>query len=248
MEEIPILILHGWRVLVKRYLPLKNSFIKAGFKVFVPQLPGFAEGEALPKPYTLDDYVQFVIDFVEENKLDKFFLIGHSFGGRVAIKLVACQSEKVKALVLTGVPAVRDKEIKKPFFLILAKIGRAICTIPPLCLLKEGARKILYGLAGEWDYYKARGVMRVTFNKIVTENLVAILPQIKVPTLLIWGESDRTVPVSIAQKMIARIPGAELSIIPDATHRLPYEKTNIFSEKCLEFFNRISIIGPLQKR
>lgn len=240
MEETPILILHGWQVLVERYLPLKNSFIKAGFKVFVPQLPGFAEGEALPKPYTLDDYVQFVIDFVEKNKLDSFFLIGHSFGGRVAIKLAACQPEKVKAFVLTGVPVIRDKNFKRTIFLILAKLGKAFLAIPPFYLLEPGARKILYSLAGERDYYQTKGLMRETFKNIVSEDLASLLSKIKVPCLLLWGEKDEAVPVSIAQKIFAKIPKTDLIVISNASHKLPYEDPNLFSKKCLEFLDVFS--------
>ncbi|MBL7159677.1 hypothetical protein ISS85_04325, partial [Candidatus Microgenomates bacterium] len=51
MEEIPILILHGWRVPVENYFPLQDLFLKAGFKVFIPQLPGFGEKENLSKIY-----------------------------------------------------------------------------------------------------------------------------------------------------------------------------------------------------
>lgn len=237
IEEIPILILHGWRIPVEHYLPLKNLLIKAGFKVFVPRLPGFNKKQKLQSSsYNLDDYVQFVIDFADKNKLDRFFLIGHSFGGRVAIKLSVLHPEKVKALVLTGVPAIRDKDIKKLLFLILAKIGKAVFTIPPFCLLKEGARKILYGLVGEWDYYKTKGLMRKTFENIVSEDLASLLSKIKIPTLLIWGEKDKIVPVSIAQKMFNKIPRTNLVVISNASHKLPYENPDVFFERCLDFF------------
>jgi len=238
MKEIPILILHGWRVPIERYLPLKNLFIKAGFKVFIPQLPGFSNGKILSKTHALDDYVQFVIDFAEKNKLDRFFLIGHSFGGRVAIKLTASYPEKVKALVLTGVPAIRDKDIKKLLFLILAKIGKVVCTIPPFCLLERKAKKLLYHSAGEWDYYETKGLMRETFKKIISEDLEHLLPKIKAPSLLLWGEKDKIVPVSIAQQMVNKIPRAKLTVISNVSHKFPYEQPKTFSEKCLKFFLR----------
>ena len=276
MEEIPILILHGWRVPVENYFPLQDLFLKAGFKVFIPQLPGFGEKENLSKIYikkgenhpaggvdepiqishspkasvqsetenhpangvgiyTLNNYVQFVIDFAEKNKLDKFFLIGHSFGGRVAIKLTASHPEKVKALILTGVPAIRDENLKRIAFLILAKLGKAFLAIPPFYLLKGKARKILYSLAGEQDYSKTKGLMRETFKNIISENLASLLSKIKTPCLLLWGEKDKMVPVTIAQKIYDRIPKTDLIVISNASHKLPYENPKLFSKKCLEF-------------
>lgn len=238
MKEVPILILHGWRIPVERYLPLKKLFLKAKFKVFIPELPGFNENKSLSKIYTLNDYVEFVINFAKQNQFNKFFLVGHSFGGRVAIQLTVLHPEKVKALVLTGVPAVRGGNFKRLVFLILAKIGKAFFAIPPFCLLKQGARKFLYHLIGEWDYYKTKGAMRETFKKIVTEDLTPFLSEIKAPTLLLWGEKDKMVPVSVARKMVAEVPKAKLEIVSGATHKLPYEKPKIFVKKCLDFFER----------
>ena len=255
MKKIPILILHGWRVPVERYFPLENLFLKAGFKVFVPQLPGFETDKkhtgsdrmgspgverirkSIVRGYTLDNYIDFVINFLKQKKIDKVFLVGHSFGGRVAIKLSTLHPEKVKALLLTGVPAIRDKNLKRTIFLILAKLGKAACTIPPFCLLKQGARKILYGVAGEWNYYQTNGVLKQTFKKIVNENLEPLLSKIKIPTLLLWGEKDQIVPVSIAQKIFAKIPKTDLIIISNTSHKLPYENPNLFSKKCLEFLD-----------
>lgn len=243
MERTPILILHGWDVSSANYSKLKKFSDEKGYQVFIPQLPGFIKSELPTEVYSLDDYVKFVVDFMGKKKIDYVFLIGHSFGGRVAIKLAALYPEKVKALVLTGVPAIRNKTGKRLFFLTLAKIGKAFLLIPPLCFLKKdgflqkGARKILYRLAGEWDYYKTKGTMCQTFKKIVGEDLLPYLSKIRVPTLLIWGESDKMVPVSVAEKMVAKIPGAKMAVIPSASHKLPYEQPKIFSEKCLEFFS-----------
>lgn len=236
-EKFPIVILHGWQVPAARYFPLKKIFTHAGFRVFVPQLPGFPNGPVIKKAWSLSDYLIWLKKYLQKQRLDNFFLIGHSFGGRVAIKLSASYPKKVKALVLTGVPGVRETSFKRLIFGLVAKMGKAFFVIPPFSFFQRRARKILYHLVGEWDYYQARGVMRETFKKIISENLEILLPKIKVPTLLIWGEKDQTASVSVAKKMTEEMPEAELVMISNASHQLPYEKPKIFSEKCLNFFH-----------
>jgi len=236
MKKIPILILHGWQVPVARYFSLKELFQKAGFQVLVPQLPGFAFKETIKKAYQLDDYLDFVVDFLKKKKIDNIFLIGHSFGGRIAIKFAILHPEKIRALILTGVPAIREKKFKRQMFFVAAKIGKIFFAIPPFSFLQPVTRKLLYFLSDEWDYYQTKGKMRETFQKIINENLESLLTKIKAPTLLIWGEKDRIVPLSVAQEMVKRISGAKLTIIANASHKLPYEKPKIFSEKCLKFF------------
>lgn len=234
-----ILILHGWRVPVERYFPLKKLFEEKGFKVLIPQLPGFSTEETVEKVYALDDYVKFVVNFAKKEGIENFFLVGHSFGGRVALKLAVTHSGKIKALVLTGVPAIRNRSGKRLGFLILAKIGKALCATPPFCLFQNLFKKILYYLTGEWDYYKTKGDMRQTFKNIVSEDLSPLISKIKTPTLLIWGENDKIVPVSVAQRIVAKIPGSKLSVVSTISHKLPYEEPEIFAKKCLRFCSKI---------
>lgn len=239
MEKTSLLILHGWQVPAKRYLPLKEIFAPAGFELFVLRLPGFGDGPSLDRAWSLSDYADWVQEYIQKKGLKKVFLIGHSFGGRVAIKLSVLHPEKIKALVLTGVPAIKNKSVKITLFKILAKIGKGLFAIPPLIFMRNFARRVLYLLAGERDYYRAEGVMRKTLKKAVAEDLLPLLSKIKAPTLLIWGRNDKVVPVSIAERMVKKIPKAELIVIPKASHKLPYENPEVFTKKCLKFFHSL---------
>ncbi|MBL7159185.1 alpha/beta hydrolase [Candidatus Microgenomates bacterium] len=79
--------------------------------------------------------------------------------------------------------------------------------------------------------------MRETFKNIISENLASLLSKIKTPCLLLWGEKDKMVPVTIAQKIYDRIPKTDLIVISNASHKLPYENPKLFSKKCLEFLD-----------
>lgn len=231
-----VVILHGWDLSAAYYNKLSAMLKRSGFKVYTPDLPGFGRNKILNKPFVFDDYVSFVKEYIEKNKLEKVILIGHSFGGRISIKLVANYPEKIEMLILTGVPGfapvARGKVI---FFLILSKIGKIIFALPMFNKLQNICRKILYRLAGSSDYLKTKGVMRDTFKSIIREDLLSSMKKIRVKTLLVWGELDKVVPLSIACKMQKNIKGSKLMVAEDETHKLPYENSEKFFEVIKEY-------------
>ncbi len=171
---------------------------------------------------------------------NKVILIGHSFGGRIAIKFAAKYPEKLKALILTGAAGIKHKPaIKQQIFFILAKAGKAIFSLPFLNLLEKPAQKLLYRAAREKDYYAARGVMRETFKKIIDEDLTGCLGKISTSTLLVWGRNDRSTPLADGQLMSLKIESAggrsKLKIIDDANHSLPYQIPEKFAKIVSEF-------------
>src|SRR6185436_19423391 len=116
------------------------------------------------------------------------FFFGHSFGGRLAIKLGAMQPESLSGLVLCAAAGVsKVNPIKRYAFLVLAKIGKIILRVLPVV---EKVRPWLYKLAREHDYEKTAGVMREVFRKVVAEDLESAAMQITLPTLLLWGRQD----------------------------------------------------------
>lgn len=239
MEKPPIVILHGWGSSSLAWQAPKKFLTEAGFSVFIPDLPGFGK-EAPPKTaWLVSDYVNFVLKFAEEKNLGKFILIGHSFGGRIAIKFAALYSKKLSGLILTGAPIGERNLIKVLFFGFLAKMGKLLFTLPPFSFVAPLARRFLYFLTLERDYYQTSGVKRQTFVKIVNENIAPFLSKINLPTLILWGGNDRLVPVKTAKIIQEKIPQAELKIIPGVSHKLPYEQPEAFVEEVLKFLKTI---------
>src|SRR5437868_1870950 len=100
----PILILHGWGKTGSAYSAIQKLFEEKGYEVFAPNLPGFGS-ESLVKPVmNIDDYAEWVIEYLKKKKRKKVILIGHSFGGRISAKLTAFHPELVEKLILTGAP------------------------------------------------------------------------------------------------------------------------------------------------
>ncbi len=236
MKKNPIVILCGWRLTSDKYEPLRKVLKDRNYQVYIPPLPGFGENNPLNRVMTLDDYVKYVEDFLKTQKISGLILIGHSFGGRVAIKLAAKHPELIDKLILTGTPGYNPvRGIKIQFFLLISKIGRFIFSIFHLSKLTTSAKKVLYRLAGSSDYPQTSGYLRESFKIIAKEPLEEFMKQIMVPTLLVWGEEDRIVPVKIAQRMFQTVKSSKLVVIPNARHGVLWTEPEKFAEEIEKF-------------
>jgi pimeloyl-ACP methyl ester carboxylesterase len=88
-------------------------------------------------------------------------------------------------------------------------------------------RDALYHRIQSQDYANA-GPLRATLVKVINEDLTPLLPRVKSPTLLVWGEHDRDVPLSAAQLMARLIPDAQLVVFENAGHFAYLEQFNRF--------------------
>lgn len=234
----PIILLHGWGSSSAAFLKTQEYLAKNGFKIYVPDLPGFGKSASLPSAWGVGEYADLVLQFADSLSLDKFFLIGHSFGGRISIKLTVNHPEKALGLVLCSTAGVR-RPLKRFIFFVFAKLGKMLFSLPGLCLFQKPSRKLLYFLARERDYYQAQGVMRETMKKVISEDFTLDLAKIKIPTLIIWGANDKVTPTTHAKILKEKIKGSVLKIVPSATHKLPYEKPEVFSRLVTEFLKSI---------
>ena len=239
-----ILILHGWGSCAKNWAKVKEILESKGYKVNVPDLPGFGENPPPEKPWSVDDYVEWVRNYCQKNNIPHIFLIGHSFGGGIAIKFSCAFPEIVLKLVLVAPAFRRRRSLKQIVFLLLAKLGKVVFTVTGLILLWPLEKKIksfLYRIAGTTDYYRldlnGMVAMKETFKKVTREDLVYCLPKIKSPTLIVWGAKDVMTPIKEAYLAKKEINNAELEIIKDGLHGLSLQKPNILVEKIIRFIN-----------
>jgi len=234
-----VLILHGWWSRAKNWSQVKELLENQGYKVFVPDLPGFGENSPPPQPWSINDYVEWVSDFCEKNNLSQFFLLGHSFGGGLAVKFVNSFPGKTRALILVSAKIRRQKSFRYYLGLILGKLGKLIFFIPGFSFLQPFARKVLYWLIGTRDYYQLEAekafTMKETFKKIIEEDLTPYLSQISVPTLIIWGKKDNITPLKDAYLINKEIEGSKLEIIKDGRHVPNMETPELLAQKVKEF-------------
>ena len=200
-----IVLLHGWGQNIQMMDPLGKNLCDK-FKITILDFPGFGSSEIPDFAYNINDYAESLKEFLDSLKIKNPVLIGHSFGGRVAI----CYASKypVVKLVLFGSPfMIREKNSLK------TKIFKKLKSIKFLDALAEKMKDYI----GSEDYKAAKGIMRDILVQTVNMDLTEYAKKIVVPTLLIWGENDTAVPVSEAKELEKIISDSALIILP-GTH------------------------------
>lgn len=240
MQKQDVIVLHGWGLSAQRFSPLTRDLQRRGFRVFVPDLPGFGAAKMPTHPLTLGDYAAFLDVYLRRHNLDHPILIGHSFGGRVALKFQNMYPNTARALILSGTPGFTPVPKQQlMLFIALAKVGKAFFLLPPFSFFADRVRRWYYYLVGAKEFYRAQGAMRETFKNVVGEKLVSAMQAVKAPCLLLWGKNDMIVPLAIAQQMQTVMAQAKLEVVMDADHGLPYKNPRVFANYCESFLRSL---------
>ena len=205
-EGKDIILLHGWGQNIAMMRPI-GDYLADRFRITILDLPGFGESEEPHEAWTIERYSLMLEKFVEMLEIKKPIIMGHSFGGRVAIRFSA--RNPIEKLVLFGSPCIRIEE-ELPF---TVKILKKLKTLPGLDKFGEYMKKYI----GSRDYKAASPIMRETLVNVVNEDLSKFAREIEEPTLLIWGDNDTEAPVSDAKELEKIMIDAGLIILP-GTH------------------------------
>lgn len=233
-----IVLLHGWRASTSKLEPLERSLLKTGWQVLNVKLPGF--DSPTPKfPWNLDDYVNYVQKLVySEFKNQPFIIFGHSFGGRIAIKLANRPQELLKGAVLCCSGGLsRPNSLKIKSFWLLSKLGKILLPLPPLANMYK---KLLYKIAREHDYEKANEIMKGVLQKVVEEDLRPQLRNINLPSLILWGREDRITPFKDAQFAHSNIRNSTLIPFTNEGHKLPYNQPEAVAWEINKWFGNLN--------
>ncbi len=215
-----IVLLHGWGSNIRLFANLTELLSKK-YRVVAMDMPGFGESEEPPAAWCVDDYADFVVNFLEDYNADKIMLLGHSFGGRVIIKLSSRRDrpfEITKVILVDSAGIMPPKSKKKSFRTRWYKFCKGILSTGIMRKLAPESLEKLRVKYGSADYAAASPLMRQVLVKTVNEDLEPLLPNIKCPTLLVWGVNDTATPLSDGEKMEKLIPDAGLVKLENAGH------------------------------
>ncbi len=226
----PFLILHGWGSNCERWADVAEPISKKGFKVIVPDLPGFGKSDALSEPWNTNKYIDWIERFVKELNLGDFYILGHSFGGALASKIAVKHVQDVKKLFLVSAACVRKRTAKKSWFRNISKVIKIFNFLPYYAFFRKAVYKFIIRKS---DYVYVDGIMKDTYLNVVAEDLSFHLPFIKVPTVIIWGEKDDFTPIEDAYFINKQIKNSKLLIIPGAGHDLNRKQPEILAEDVL---------------
>ena len=202
-----ILLLHGWGQNIEMMKPLGDLF-SDHYRITIIDFPGFGLSDEPNFSWDVGDYALMLKELIKELKIKKPIIMGHSFGGRVAIRYAA--DNPVKKLVLFGSPCVRsDKKIP-----LNVRVLKSMKKLPGMNNIAEHMKKHI----GSRDYKAASKTMREVLVNTVNEDLSEYAKKIKVPSLLIWGENDLEAPVEDAKKLENLLDDVGLIVLPHAGH------------------------------
>lgn len=213
----PVVVLHGWGASLETVGPVIQCLAQSR-TVFAVDLPGFGGTSQPAVAWGVSDYVAWVVSFLNTVGCSRVDVLGHSFGGSIAIALAAQYPQRVERLILVNSAGIRAKKSRAYGLRVrLFKALRGALQMVPVLSWRQKATEWLYGIFGSRDYQTA-GAMRATLVRVVNEDLSGLLPNIQAPTLVIWGENDRDVPASHGQFIAQTIPNAQLHVLPGAGH------------------------------
>ncbi len=236
----PILLLHGFgaNIFTWRYI---YPDLSKKYRVIAIDMKGFGESDKPnDKEYSAFDQAKIVLNLIKKLKLNNVTLVGHSFGGSVALAtvLTAKTKKRIKRLIIMDGLAY---EQPIPFFLkvirtpIISDLGMAI--VPPevharasLSYSYQNQSRITDEAISNYakPYYSLDSMRaaRQTAKQLVPKDLsnyTRLYHKIKMPTLLIWCRHDRVIPLINGFKLHSNLPNSSLEVIGDCGH-IPHEE------------------------
>ena len=233
-----LVFLHGWGGRWQSWFPILER-LKKDANLYAIDLPGFGD-QPIEIAYHLDNYVDFVIDFIKSQKIKNPILVGHSFGGTIASKIAADKSIPLKGIILVDAAAIRHPYslLQKINIIAIASIKK-ILSLPLIRIILPKIQKTYYYLTHQQnsDYatLKDQPILQKTFRNLIKHDLSSVLPQIKTPTLIIWGEFDLSTLLIDGQKINQLIPNSKLIVYPGASHFSYLENQEKFTQDVKNF-------------
>jgi pimeloyl-ACP methyl ester carboxylesterase len=231
-----VLVLHGWGKGSAAWVEAGETLAQKGFRVIIPDLPGFGKSAEPRNPWTVNDYLKFVEIFVADLRLDNFDLIGHSFGGGLGAMFAAKNPQKVEKLILCDSAIIRKERLSLRQLIAkgIVKSGKFFLGLPFSGGIVPLAQRTIYKIAGVHDYQSASPIMKETFKNILREDLIGHAAKIETPTLIVWGRNDKSTPVEDATALNKIIAGSTVAFIEGAGHNShkthPQELANIIRQ------------------
>lgn len=217
------MFLHGY-LSSKESFNFQTEYLSKFYRTIAIDITGFGKSKKLTRPYSLNDYVLDILCVLDALAIRKCHIIAHSFGGRIAIKLVNFDKNRVDKLVLTGCAGLKPKR-KLSYFIKV--YGYKI--LKPF--LSQKARNKF----GSEEYKSLDSLQKQSYVKIVNEHLDEFSKLIKNETLLIFGENDKETPIYMAKKLKENVKNSNLYIVKDSGHFCFVEKPLEFNVLVKEF-------------
>lgn len=227
-----VVLVHGYLGGSAQWAGLQAA-LAARFRTVAPDLPGFGRASGAAAPASIERFAEHVIAELTAGGIDRFALVGHSMGGMIAQEIARAIPERVERLVLYATGALgRMPERFEPLEVSLDRLER------------EGVARTARRIAATWlahgeadPAFQTLGAIgaqanaeaaRVGLHAMARWDGRAALPHLAMPSLIVWGDRDRSYRWAQIEQLWTSLPAASLAVIPGAAHAAHVEKPELF--------------------
>jgi pimeloyl-ACP methyl ester carboxylesterase len=237
-----LVLLHGFLCDSRCWRPQLAALCDQ-FKVVAWDAPGAGSSSDPPSPFTITDWSRCLAAFLDLLGIEQAHVLGLSWGGILAQEFHRLYSARVKTLILAGtyagwkgsLPASACEDR-------LARCERDSC-LPARefvagwvseMFTEAASQSLLEEMSAIMSDFHPHG-FRLMARASADSDTTPLLPHIDVPTLLLWGDSDRRSPLRIAEQLRDAIPDAELAVLAGAGHLSNMERPDAFNAHVRRF-------------
>lgn len=226
-EGTPLIILHGLMGNLSNFDNVFEHFSKLGYRVIMPELPLYT----LPLIKTnVKNLSAFVKKFVKHLELEKYILIGNSLGGHIALYHTKLNPNNVAGLVLTGSSGLYENAMggsypKRGDYEYIKEKTQAVFYDPAIAT-KEVVDDVFDTLNNRSKLIRTLAIAK----SAIRHNMGKDLPNLDVPSCLIWGENDTVTPPEVAEEFHKLLPNSELHWIEKCGHAPMMEHPDQFNK------------------
>ncbi len=218
------------------------TFVDAGYRVVVPDLPGFGySSKPTDIDYTTDFFVEHLVGLLDALRVDRCTLIGNSLGGAISIRAALDHPARIDKLVLMAPGGVEELET----YMAMPAMARMIENFVGGALDRDGLRRVLETLVFDplhvtdelvdERYAILQQQPPEVLSRMIIPNMESELANIKCPVLGFWGVDDELLPASGGQKISRGCRPSRLIEVADCGHWVMVEHRRMFDATCLDF-------------
>jgi len=238
-EGYPLVLVHGYLGSSEMW-KFQKDYLKNYFRVIAPALPGFGESYKVKSLNSINTMANIILECVEEKKINKFNLMGHSMGGMIVQEIAKVAGDKVNKLICFATGSIGN--IPDRFESLDVSIKR---------LREEGIKETVKRIPPKWfvngnkakNYYLCENAVKETSEETADNALNAMknwngldnLKNIKNKTLIIWGDKDVSYNFNQVETLNKNIPNSRLEVFKDCCHNVHLEEPEKFNKTVKNF-------------
>lgn len=255
-----IIFLHGWPLNHTTWLKELKYFEKKKYSTIAVDLRGHGKSSKPnhPRDYTFNKFAKDINTIIKNEKITEFILVGHSFGGMIALSYFSLFQEKPSALILIDTiyenPLKHTDELEYKKIKSYSKLTRFSKFVFNYIMEKRQIQKKQFPymnfskLENKEDlYYWIKGAkttppksVLICLEKMIKFNGKRILPKINIPTLVLEGDNDTKTAVKDVRDMAKKIKDSKFVLIKNATHDIPIQNSKQVNQEIFKFLKTIT--------